>query len=249
MKSRKYALGLILMTLIISVQSNSIAQERRLDKDMLAARHAPGWDELMSIIGTAINEYKILPVEDSIKAVENLYELQISTRQHMGAIIYKTGGIVVDHGWIRIFGSGSKQMNRNVLDYSKDKGLVPGFDKPTGMAIITDDILGGFYAMNYGALGNDLNNIYYFGPDGLAYESLHMTYREFLVFCFNTKLDNWYEDYRWANWQKEIPDSTYDQALDCSPRIYDQKFTSLDGMQKKWMSSLKLYQEMMAKKK
>jgi Protein of unknown function DUF2625 len=225
------------------------AQEKRLTRDMLAARHCPGWDDVMSIIGSSINEYKILPVEDSAKAVENLYDLQISTRQHLGAIIYKTGGIVVDHGWIRIFGSGSVLLNRNIVDYSIDKGLTPGIDKPKGMAIIADDVLGGFYAINYGDLGVDINSVYYFGADGLSYERMNMTYREFLVFCFNTKLDNWYDGYRWNNWQKEIPETNYNQSLDAKPRLYDPKFTDLETMPKNWMPVLQLYKEMIAKKK
>lgn len=35
-----------------------------------------------------------------------LLATQVTTRSPMGAVVYHTGGILVDHGWIRILGAG-----------------------------------------------------------------------------------------------------------------------------------------------
>jgi Protein of unknown function DUF2625 len=32
-----------------------------------------------------------------------LVDLQVTTRSPMGAIAYETGGVLIDHGWLRLF--------------------------------------------------------------------------------------------------------------------------------------------------
>jgi hypothetical protein len=41
----------------------------------------------------------------------------------MGAIIYETGGLLVDNGWIRILGSGHKKLDRNLPEWNKGKSI------------------------------------------------------------------------------------------------------------------------------
>ena len=57
----------------------------------------------------AKNKIKILP-KDQKRAEHELFFLQVIIRSPMGAIIYETGGILIDNGWIRILGSGSKSI-------------------------------------------------------------------------------------------------------------------------------------------
>lgn len=66
------------------------------------------------------NEIEILP-KDSIQADSALFRTQVTTRSPMGAIIYETGGILVDNGWIRILGSGSEKLKRNFPEWNKGK--------------------------------------------------------------------------------------------------------------------------------
>ena len=61
-------------------------------------------------IAKARNKVEVLP-RDRVKASEALYYTQVTTRSPMGAIVYETGGILIDNGWIRILGSGNKKLD------------------------------------------------------------------------------------------------------------------------------------------
>jgi hypothetical protein len=71
----------------------------------------------------------------------------------MGAVIYHTGGILVDNGWIRILGSGSKKLPR-ILRHEQGK-ILCGLWRIPAYVLIADDAAGGFFAINGGALGKD----------------------------------------------------------------------------------------------
>src|ERR1700754_147077 len=74
--------------------------------DQLINNVDPGWPVVKQWIDSAKNKVEVLPV-DPLKAKDALYKTQVTTRSIMGAIVYSTGGILIDDGWIRIFGSGS----------------------------------------------------------------------------------------------------------------------------------------------
>jgi hypothetical protein len=162
----------------------------------------PGWPIVTEWIKEANNKIEILTV-DVAKAKEALYKTQVSTRSPMGAIIFSTGGILVDNGWIRILGSGNEKLNRSLPDWNVGK-FKEEFGENPRLLLIADDALGGFFILNGGDLGSDLGNIYYFAPDNLEYEPLDITYSEFLMFCFNNDLDEFYRNQRWNNWQAEV---------------------------------------------
>jgi len=63
----------------------------------------PGWIFVDEWIKSAKNKVEILSV-DTTKAKDALYKTQVTTRSPMGAIIYMTGGLLIDDGWIRILG-------------------------------------------------------------------------------------------------------------------------------------------------
>ncbi len=170
--------------------------------DELIINTDPGWTLVEEWINTAKNKVVVLSA-DPIKAKDALYKTQVSTRSPMGAIIYMTGGILIDDGWIRILGSGSPKLDRTLPDWNKGKSL-EDFGDAASFLLIADDAIGGFFLLNNGELGTDFGNVFYFSPDNLEYEPLNLTYSEFLLFCFNYDLDLFYEGNRWLNWQYEV---------------------------------------------
>ncbi len=122
----------------------------------------------------------------------------------MGAIVYETGGILVDHGWIRILGSGYKKLDRSLMGWNRGKSFKNVGEQPSFL-LIADDVLGGFFALNGGGLGNTgIGKVFYFAPDSLNWEQTDMGYTEFIRFCFSGDLKKFYEGYRWNDWQKDI---------------------------------------------
>ena len=81
------------------------AQYKMRPVDALINRTDPGWMVVKEWIDSAKNKVEVLPV-DTLKAKNALYKTQVTTRSIMGAIVFSTGGILIDDGWIRILGSG-----------------------------------------------------------------------------------------------------------------------------------------------
>ncbi|HKO81732.1 MAG TPA: DUF2625 family protein, partial [Chitinophagaceae bacterium] len=137
----------------------------------------------------------------------------------MGAIIYSTGGLLIDNGWIRILGSGNKRLNRTLPDWNKGKAFKEFGEGPTFL-LIADDAAGGFFAVNGGKFGKDLGKIYYLSPDNLEWEPLDLTYTDFLIFCFNGNLTEFYSNLRWANWKDEVSNLDGDKVYNFYPFLW-----------------------------
>jgi hypothetical protein len=98
------------------------AQNKMKKAEELIDKADPGWTLVEDWIKTATNKVEVLPV-DALKAKEALYKTQVTTRSTMGAVIFNTGGILIDDGWIRILGSGSSKFNRSLPDWNKGKSF------------------------------------------------------------------------------------------------------------------------------
>jgi hypothetical protein len=88
-----------------------------------------------------------------------------------GAVAFETSGLLVDDGWVRLLGGGSSRMSGlaewNGLD---GRSRVP---ETQGMCLVAHDAIGGFYALDGGALGEGKGGAYYFAPDSLDWENLN----------------------------------------------------------------------------
>ena len=191
----------------------------------------PGWPIVKRWIDSAKNKVEILPV-DSIKARDALFKSQVTTRSLMGAIIYGTGGLLIDNGWIRILGSGCAKLNRTLPDWNKGKSFKK-FGEGAPFLLIADDATGGFFMLNGGSVGNDLGKVYYFAPDNLEYESMRLTYSEFLNFCFNNNLDEYYEGYRWKNWKNDLTLLDGDKVFNFFPPLWSKEGKDIEKSSRK----------------
>jgi hypothetical protein len=172
----------------------------------------PGWELVHQWISEAKNNVQVLP-KTPTRADSTLLAAQVTTRSPMGAVIYETGGLLIDGGWLRVLGSGSPILNRTLMGWNQDK--------PKGMLLIADDVVGGFYALNGGAFGQEsLGKIFYFAPDKLHWESTNKTYSDFLLFCFSGDLQAYYRHLRWKGWEQEVGALTGTQGIACYPFLF-----------------------------
>jgi hypothetical protein len=115
----------------------------------------------------------------------------------MGAVVYETGGILIDHGWLRVLGSGHERLTRTLPGWNEGRS--------DGFYLIADDAIGGFFAINGGALGSDLKNVYYFAPDSLDWEPLEGGYSDFLHWaCADEDFAGFYDWIRWKGWESDV---------------------------------------------
>ena len=147
-----------------------------------------------------------------------LEEVQVTTRSPMGAIVYETGGILVDHGWLRILGSSCDRMSRSLPGWNHD---VLGSDRSA--YLLADDVLGGFFAINGGALGDDVGSLYYLPYDGLSWEPLDANYSEFIEWCVTDQLHTFYGEDRFTDWEERAPSISPDQCFSFYPFLWTEQ--------------------------
>lgn len=221
-----------LTIIILSLFSlTTYGQTKMRSIDELINDKDPGWILVKEWIDTAKNKVEILPV-DSNKAKDALYKTQVTTKSPMGSIVYMTGGLFVDNGWIRILGSGSEKLSRSLPEWNRGKTF-EDYGQPIPYLLIADDAIGGIFILNGGGLGNDLGKVYYLAPDNLEYEPLDITYTEFLNFCFNKNLDEFYKEYRWANWKKDVAKLKGDQVFSFFPYLWTEQGKDISKGSKK----------------
>ncbi len=189
----------------------------------------PGWSVIKEWIGQATNAVEVLPCERK-KADEALVNVQLNTRSLMGAIVYETGGILIDNGWIRILGAGNDRMKRSLPDWNKGKTFSEFGEIPPYM-LIADDVVGGLFAINGGFFGNDnMGKIYYFAPDTLEWESLDISYSQFLMFCFGSDLNRFYSNFRWQSWVEDLKTLEPDYAYIFYPYLWTKEGSDINSV-------------------
>jgi hypothetical protein len=224
---RKFITALILSFLTLA----TFAQDQMRPLDQLIHKTEPGWTLVQEWISKAKNKVEILSC-DTIKAKDALYKTQVTTRSPLGAIIYSTGGLLVDGGWIRILGSGSPKLNRTIPEWNKGKSFNEFGEQPS-ILLVADDAAGGFFAINYSGLGTDAGNVYYLSSDHIEWEALDLTYTEFLHFCFNGDLVKFYKDLRWKGWKAEVLKLDGNMVYTFSPFLWTKEGKDINKVSRK----------------
>jgi hypothetical protein len=125
---------------------------------------------------------------------------------------YETGGILVDHGWLRFLGSGHPKLSRTLSGWNKNKA--------SGYYLVADDAVGGFFAINGGAFGEDVRNVYYWPPDSLEWEPMKLGYTGLLRWALSGDMATFYSDVRWATWNQEVSLLSGDRCFNFYPPLW-----------------------------
>ena len=186
--------------------------------DELLNTQEPGWAVVEGWLRKATNPVEVLPpVEANRKSA--LVAMQVMTRSPMGAIIYETGGILVDHGWTRILGSGCERLPRSIADWNCGRTYQESGERPPFL-LVADDVIGGFFALDGGGLGGKVGSMFYFAPDSLRWEPLEMGYSQFVYWCFTGDTAKYYIDYRWSGWQEDVKNLPGDKVFGFVPFLW-----------------------------
>ena len=199
-----------------------------------------GWEVVQNAMRIARNKFKISP-KDPATAKEALYQTQVTAHSPMGAIIYLTGGILIEDGWIRILGSGSPELDRSLPQWNKGKTFDNYGDQPKFL-LVADDVVGGFFAINGGALGSEMGMIYYLAPDDLKWESLHIGYTDFINFCFVGDMKLFYGDLGWPQCRNEVSTLTGNDCFYFYPFRWTKEGKDIGKDQRKIVPVEELYQ-------
>jgi hypothetical protein len=175
----------------------------------LIDRKESAWPLVQQWVREASVPVEVLPAAPA-SADAALLALQVTTRSPMGAVAHNCAGILIDNGWLRFLAAGKHPRFQRALP-EWNEGRSDRF------YLIADDVVGGFFALNGGAFGDDLGKLHYFAPDSLRWEPCGLTYTEFLVWAMSDQLHGFYTDLRWEGWVPEIQSLSGDQALNIYP--------------------------------
>lgn len=225
--------GLALLSL------STFAQNKMQSLDALINLTDPAWPLVQKWIDSAKNKVEVLPV-DSAKAKEALYHTQVSTYATLGAVIYNTGGMMIDNGWLRILGSGSQRLNRSVPEWNKGKTITEYGDQPKYL-LVADDAAGGFFAINYGAFGEDLKHVFYLAPNSLQWEPMGLGYTEFIRFCLDSDLSAFYKGLRWSTWNQFIANLDGNKSYSFRPYLWTEGGMDIEKCTRKLVATEELF--------
>lgn len=178
----------------------------------------PAWPLVQEWIAQATRTVEVLDATEPSRS-DTLHALQVTTRSPMGAITYETGGLLLDHGWLRFLGSGHPRLKRSIVDWNRGRTWQDPASPPA-ILLVADDILGGLFAVNGGALKGAPGHVHYFAPDTLDWESVELGYTEFLGWALSGDLDTFYAGYRWEGWETEVGALSGDQGLSVYPFLF-----------------------------
>lgn len=143
-----------------------------------------------------------------------LKALQLSTHSTLGALIYHTGGVLVANGWLRFLASGNEQLERDIVSWNQHSD---------GYLLVGDDAVGGFFAINGGALGTDVGCLYYLSPDETQWEDLEVGFSDFFSWSLTTNLEQFYADLGKSELQQQFKVIPSNQCIDFYPPLYSRE--------------------------
>jgi hypothetical protein len=216
----------ILTVAFIILSNSSFAQYKMRPLQDLINTKNPAWVIVKGWINSAKNKVEILAV-DSLNANDALYKTQVTTHSSMGAIVFSTGGLLIDGGWLRILGSGCIKMKRTLPDFNKGKGFKEFGDR-LDFFLVADDAAGGYFAINFGLIGKKFDSVYYLSPDTLEWEDMDMNYEDFLLFCFNGDLKKFYTGIKWKSWKKDIESISPDEVFHILPPLWTKEGNDIE---------------------
>jgi hypothetical protein len=188
--------------------------------DELDVVDGAAWPGLVEQILAASTPVRVLEVSPE-QGREVLVRLQVSTRSVLGSLARYCGGLVLDHGWLRILGGGSPVLpDLATVNGLTGPGSVAGLP---GWLVVAYDVLGGRFAIDGGGLGIGAGQVGYWGPDSLTWVGLDGGHSAFLSWALSGGLDSFYASLRWPGWQEQVTHVGLGEGLS----VYPPPFTAL----------------------
>lgn len=167
------------------------------------------WPQLAREIHDSSGPVRVLPV-DPRRGVVVLEELGVTERSTLGALVANTGGLIVDHGWLRILAGGFGALP-DVAEASRVRTGAPPF------LTVAQDVLGGRFAIDGGGLGVAPGEVCFWGPDTLHWTGIGGGHLAFISWALTGGLSEFYAELRWVGWEQETSNLPLDYGISVYP--------------------------------
>ena len=154
------------------------------------------WPLVQRWIEQATNAVTVLPVDEDAGR-ETLAALKLTERSVLGALVVNTGGLSVDHGWLRVLGG---------------PALLAWSDRLGDGLVVGHDVVAGFYVVT-----RDEGEVRYLAPDSLDWEGTEMGHAAWVHWTLTGDVGAFYEALRWPGWEEESAALAHDSGLAVHP--------------------------------
>lgn len=178
-----------------------------------------GWDDVSAAVSSAPYPVDVLAA-DRLAGQECLAALGITSRSWLGAVVVNSGGLLIDHGWLRVLGCGFG-------------GLPPvEVEAGTGRITVGYDVLGGWFTWQF-APGSAAPSVHYFAPDDLDWQDLELGCADWLEAMLGGATSAFYDGLRWPGWEAEVRAVSVDQGLSTLPPLWTREGKDLATVSRK----------------
>ncbi|WP_326667484.1 DUF2625 family protein [Streptomyces sp. NBC_01257] len=189
----------------------------------------PAWRELEEMLSASSVPVQALPV-DVDEGRRCLLQLQVTARSMLGALALNTGGLLVDNGWMRVFGGGSV-ISGGLPSLGTANRFPAGFDPvwhPATGLVVGHDVVGGVFALNGGdpaAAGRPggPGQMTYFAPDTLEWEAMEMGHSGWVSWLLSGRLETFYDGLRWPGWREEAAALAFGEGISVYPFLWSKE--------------------------
>ncbi|MGW2938501.1 DUF2625 family protein [Streptomyces sp. NPDC001156] len=197
--------------------------------DQLVNVDDPAWPELQGMLGASPVPVQVLPA-DVDEGRRSLLQMQVTARSVLGGLTLNTGGLVVDNGWVRVFGGGSAA-DRGLPSLAQVNRFPTDFDPvwvPAAGLVVGHDVVGGVFALNGGdpaAVGRPgaPGQMTYFAPDTLEWEAMEMGHSGWVSWLLSGQLETFYDRLRWPGWREEAAALAFSQGISVYPFLWSKE--------------------------
>lgn len=167
----------------------------------------PGWPAVLDAVREGPTSCEVLP-GDPEACRATLLQLQVTARSLLGAVVLNSGGLVLHHGWLRVYGGSGGAMAGMAEVNGFPAAVDPGWAPAAGL-VVGHDALGGEFALNgvdpaRSGRPGEPGQVVYFAPDTLEWETFDGGYSHWLMWMLGGGLPEYYETVFWPTWQEEV---------------------------------------------
>ncbi|SMC59254.1 DUF2625 family protein [Lentzea albidocapillata] len=166
----------------------------------------PGWPFVVEAVAAGPTECVVLP-GDPGACRTTLLQLQVTARSLLGAVVLNSGGLVLHHGWLRVYGGSGGELAGLAEVNGFPAEVDPAWAPPAGL-VVGHDVLGGEFALNgmdpaRSGRPGEPGQIVYFAPDTLEWETFDGGYSHWLMWMLAGGLAEYYSTVFWPSWREE----------------------------------------------
>lgn len=173
---------------------------------------------------------------DEVRGINIIKEIGLNNTTTLSTIIANCAGVIVDD-CIRILGQGDVNVHGIYEVNLIENGSA---NRVMGMLLVAFDIFGGLFAMNMGAINDEIGVIYYFAPDTLEWEAIEMNYSEFLQWCVLGNISKFYQSFKWNDWRQMAKEVKFNDGILIYPFLWSKEH-NINTAEKKIVSFNELF--------